>query len=138
MDITILKEALAYYITKDNISQQDRLEAIKGLDDLCALRESASKNNDDYPGVEFVSNMTLLDLCNLTMYDTFGELARRYNGDPPVYLFARHVHEQLGLPSITYKQFEMAADFLSDLWHDNEADGANDESGKFKRSTSCT
>lgn len=138
MYIKVLKDALAYYTTKNDISQSDLLEAVKGLEDLCALQESALKNNDDYPVIEFVSNMTLLDLCNLTMYDTFGELARRYNGNPPIYLFARHVHEQLGLPSITYKQFEMAADFLSDLWHDNEADGANDESGKFKRSTPCT
>lgn len=138
MDTKVLKDALIYYITKDNISQYELREVVKGLDDLCALHENALNNDDDYPEIQFVSDMTLLDLCNLTMYDTFGELARNYNGNPPVHLFARRVHERLGLASITYKQFKAVADFLGDLWRDNETIGANDESGKFKRSTSCT
>lgn len=138
MNIKVLKDALIYYITKDNISQYDILEAVEGLSDLCALQESALNNDDDYHRIEFMSNMTLLNLYKLTMYDTFGELARHYDGNPPIHIFARRVREQLGPTSITYKQFEIAADFLGYLWRDNETIGANDESGKLKGSTSCT
>lgn len=75
---------------------------------------------------------TIIDVVNVSAYDIYGKLARQTDSNVPFSKFATEARYHTCLEQLTDAQLEDGYYYLSDLWHDNEANGYNKPDGTYQ------
>ena len=149
MKLRTIKQALSIAIASPDITQSDRQSLIEAYDEVQTTFHRlntpyAILHNDSPLDVHcnLISWFDLSNLLNESTYNTFGRIVRETIDNHPdseyqkAYAIEAYCREMTsigsGYESLTVEQVIGVAEFLWDLWHDNEDSGVNDSTGAFK------
>lgn len=134
MKISTLVNALESYVASNNLSPDDRMDAIRALQDVIRLQDVAVCFDQGDMEVEVISYDDFLSLSNIALYDILGEKLRKnelrrsdYHG------ISNYLHKIGAVSYFTVPQYTNSCGYCIDLWRDNEEEGCNDELGHFKK-----
>lgn len=115
-------------------SNEDFTKLLKARDEIIELSKICDEGMD--ADVTVLSWYALSNLMNVATYDFFGPIRKEYgkNERAQTRFYRDAVHSNI-CEELTNAQIDGVADFLSDLWDDNEDNGSHNESGCFKSST---
>lgn len=131
MDINILKAALEYYVQSADCCNEDRQKAFAALTS-CSQAIERFAPNDIRDNIVYITSIdAMAELLNMTTYDWFGRRQKAYGSEQLP--FNHYVSEcRRFIPDLTNEQLELGYDIVSDLWHENELTGSNNEDGTYR------
>lgn len=149
MKLRTIKQALELAIASPDVSPSDRQSLIDAYDEVQAtfhrLNTPYAILHNDSPLDAHCSIISWYDLSNLineSTYDMFGRIVREAINNHPdsayqkSYAIETYCREMTalssGYESLTVEQIIGVAEFLWDLWHDNEDSGVHDSTGAFR------
>lgn len=149
MKLRTIKQALELAISSPDLTQSDRQSLIDAYDEVQAtfhrLNTPYTILRNDSPLDNHCSIISWYDLSNLlneSTYNMFGRIVRETIDNHPgseyqkAYAIEAYCKEMTatgsGYESLTVEQIIGIAEFLWDLWHDNEDSGVHDSTGAFR------
>lgn len=134
MKLETLIKALEHYIPSAECSEDERKEALAALKSCQSVRERFASSDIWSDTIYVVTSDALSSLLNTATYDIYGKCARTGHGNNVKFEYYAHDCRRRGaLEELTDEQLQLGYDIISDLWHDNEASGYNNEDGSFRR-----
>ena len=132
MKLELLTKALQHYVLSAECSESDRQHVFDAISECNQLSERFDSKKIWQDTIYIVSAESMSDLLNMATYDIYGKLAKVHGDELPFEYFAHAVRKEY-LPELTNCSLELIFDILSDLWRDNEANGAHNPDGTFMR-----
>lgn len=149
MKLRTIKQALSIAIASPDIPQSDRQSLIEAYDEVQTtfhrLNTPYAILHNDSPldiHCNLISWFDLSSLINESTYNMFGRIVRETIDNHPdseyqkAYAIETYCREMTsigsGYESLTNEQIIGVAEFLWDLWQDNEDTGVHDSTGAFK------
>lgn len=149
MKLRTIKQALSIAIASPDIAPSDRQSLIEAYDEVQAtfhrLNTPYAILHNDSPldiHCNLISWFDLSDLLNESTYDMFGRIVRETINKHPdsechkAYAIEAYCREMTsisyGYESLTNEQIIGVAEFLWDLWQNNEDAGVHDSTGAFR------
>lgn len=149
MKLATIKQALSIAIASPDITSSDRQSLIEAYDEVQAtfhrLNTPYAILQNDSPldiHCNLISWYDLSNLLNESTYNMFGRIVREELNKYPESAFQKsfaieaYCREMTstasGYESLTNEQIIGVAEFLWDLWHDNEETGVHDRTGAFR------
>ena len=133
MKLDILTKALRQYVLSAECAEYDRPHAFDALIECIQTEERYADRDLCKDTVCVIPSLCLTDAINLIAYDDFGRLAKPRGGNVPFDVFAVAARKYTALEQLTNEQLAGGYYYISDLWHDNEANGEHGQDGTFKR-----
>ena len=132
MKISTLVNALTYYQTCENVSANEKKDAMQALIDATRLQDIGWLENQGDIEAEIISYDDFLSLANIALYDLIGEVMREdVRSIDDLWAYKAKIKDHVTF--LTVPQLKNAVSFLQDLWLNNEEYGYNDELGHFKK-----
>lgn len=136
MKTETLRMALEMLEARGDYDEQtwtDIRDALQEIDDI-----EQADIDDGWQGQTEVHLITIQDsdaLINKCLYDTYGKLRKQTIPRDPLLLpnFHQRSKDVYGFEHWTFSAIRDGFEFVNDLWHDNEVDGANNPDGTFKQ-----
>jgi hypothetical protein len=133
MKLKVLKDALVYYSRSADCTDSEHASVIEALEEVVRLEERYIDRAFWHDACDLITRDALLNLLNMATYDIYGRV-RRVQGPKVTFDYYESACRSTAmLDGLTNKQLYDAYGYISDLWHDNEAAGANNTDGEFKR-----
>lgn len=133
MKIEIIRKALRCYAASAECPNDERADVFDALEALAQTADRYESRDLWQDAVEFIPLPTLIDLLNELTYDDYGRRARKHGNDMRLDLYTYDVrnNHMFAVAGLTDAQLEAGYEVISDLWHDNEANGAHNADGSF-------
>jgi hypothetical protein len=134
MNTNLMRNALTSYLSMSSITDKEREQSIRALEELSAVEERAF-NADVWDNEAVVVPMEAWDdLLNQLTYDIMGRRMRRHNGNVrPDFYYADVRKALLGMEAVPNCYLKVGYEILRDLWMTNEAEHSNSYDGTFKK-----
>ena len=138
MKLSTLNLAIAHALSHSQGLTPDELKDILEIHDQIVELGIVAEDYDI--GVTITSTYSIANLLNSATYDVFGKLLKKFTSDRPTYSrivkreYRDYCRSMFG--ELTDRQIDDAADFLLDLWKDNEENGYNNPDGSFNKELS--
>ena len=140
MKYNAIELAFKSALTNSDLKVEDKNLIFKAYDELLETKHQFRLADLEYVNLSLITPYDLTNLLNSATYTQFGavikDMQKSAKDDtyrPDVYCIARKYHQSLidngEFESITYNHCLNAADFLTDLWFDNEEYGNNMPNG---------
>lgn len=131
MTLELLKAGLQKLVDEDN-----NQEAKQAIAEIIEIQQRAG-SEDVWQGSCYVLHAsTVDDLLNIAAYDEYGKLyVKRKSIGHVVTLndYEKACRDNLGLDCIPLSAVQLGFEIVNDLYADNEADGAHNPDGTFRR-----
>ena len=132
MKLKTLERALAFLLADDShpLTPDEFEDTLKARDEIIALANHCEDGLDT--DCSIVSWYAFSNLMNVATYDDFGKIYKEHhNCKRGVTKLYREACRDLICEELTDGQIDGVADFLTDLWLDNESGGCHNSDGTF-------
>ena len=133
MKLETLKAALTYYAQSAECI--DRHDVFVALDECARLDERFESKSTFKDSVTVITSGTLLDMLNITTYDTYGKLAVAHGGRASFDSYAHACRTDLMFEELTNEQLLDGYGYIADLWSENQSTGDNKPDGTFNHTS---
>ena len=135
MKLNVIKQALNMYLARGDWSDEERNDIQEAIQETANLERIIEPNTDLWRNeVRLVSVESSCDIGNVLLYDIYGLQARLTGGIVSIKEFIAGARKEFGCDYLSDEFLQDAYDIISDLWAENEAYGAHNADGTFKRS----